>query len=188
MLAQATRHTDGGLGSSENEVFSGLTYLRNQLLRQNAIGGKSQIIAFTEIGQSHASEWVARLAGLMAQANKPTLVIDLDFQRPTLSRALSLSDSPGLFEWVKSSSPLSEFVSKSKVENLGLIQAGKQSTDLDALLSRQPLAPHLIELQKNWPFIFIYAPFADSSSESPAGRASGLRRYRNGSLQQIQIG
>jgi Mrp family chromosome partitioning ATPase len=158
VLAQGTRRPDGEVGNSENEPFSGLTYLRNQLLRQNAISGKGQIIAFTEIGPSHASEWVARLASLMAQSDRPTLLIDLDFQRPTLSKALSLSEGPGLYDWVKSLDPLATFISKSKVRNLGLIQAGTRSPDLDTFLARRPLAPHLVELQKDWPFIFIYGP------------------------------
>jgi capsular polysaccharide biosynthesis protein/Mrp family chromosome partitioning ATPase len=142
----------------EKEAYAGLTFLRNQLLRESVIGAQNQIIAFTDVGRSQAGEWVARLGWLMAQADKPTLLVDLDLQRPTLSQALNIPPGPGLYEWVKSSEPLSHFVSKTKVSNLGLIQPGAHSADLDTFLSRRPLAPHLTELAKDWPFIFIYAP------------------------------
>lgn len=142
----------------EGETFAGLTFLRNQLLRQSIIANQNQIVVFTDLGKSQSSEWVAHLGWLMAQADKPTLLIDLDFQHPSLSRTLNVPEGPGLYEWVKSSSSLSNFVSRTGEPNLGLLQPGKHSSDLDIFLSRRPLAPQLTELSRDWPFIFVYAP------------------------------
>lgn len=160
VLTQSSRKSDvkGNPDQLEKEAYAGLTFLRNQLLRESVIGAQTQIIAFTDVGNSQAAEWVARLGWLMAQADKPTLLVDLDLQKPTLSQALNIPEGPGLYEWVKSSEPLSHFVTKTKIANLGLIQPGAHSADLDTFLSRRPLAPHLVEMAKEWPFIFIYAP------------------------------
>ncbi len=148
----------GGAGQFEGETYAGLTFLRNQLLRQSVIANQNQITVFTDLGKSQSSDWVAHLGWLMAQADKPTLLVDLDFQNPSLSQQLNVPEGPGLYEWVTSSSSLSNFVSHTSSPNLGLIQPGKPSADLDVLLSRRPLASQLTELSKKWPFIFIYAP------------------------------
>jgi len=159
VLAEPTKRSDNR-NNPENfggETLAGLTYLRNQLLRQSIISNQNQIIAFTDLGKTQASDLVSRLGWLMAQADKPTLLVDLDFENPCLGKTLNIPEGPGLYGWVKSSEPLSNFVSRAGASNLGLIQPGKRSSDLDIFLSRRPLAAHLTELGKEWPFIFIYA-------------------------------
>jgi len=160
VVAEPSQRADSrrGPASIEKETLAGLTYLRNQLLRQSIVTDQKQIIAFTDLGKSQESDLVAKLGSLMAQADQSTLLVDLDFETPHLHKTLNIPEGPGLYEWVKSSDSLSKFVSRTEVPNLGLIQPGRHSADLDMFLSRRPLAPHLAELGKEWPFIFIYAP------------------------------
>jgi Mrp family chromosome partitioning ATPase len=141
------------------DTLSGLGYLRNQLLRGSLLGERNQIIAFTDLGDGPSqSGLVAQLGWLMAQAEKRTLLIDLDFQNPQLHKILQVPEGRGLSDWVSSEDAISNYISSSPTKNLGLIQLGKKPADLDLLFSRRSLAASISELTDYWAFIFIFAP------------------------------
>ena len=143
----------------ERDIVSGLSYLRNQLLRSTAMGHANRIVSFMGLGTSEASsDWVAKLGWLLASSGKSTLLVDLDFDNPRLEKLLHLPRGRGLSEWAVSDEPLSNFIQKSEVPQLSLLQPGKDLPDRDVQLSRRPLASELTKLQATWDYILIYAP------------------------------
>ena len=143
----------------ERDTVSGLSYLRNQLLRSSLMGFENRIVSFMDIGTSEASSnWVVQLGWLLASSGKPTLLVDLDFKNPRLGSVLNIPEGQGLAEWVKSDATLGSFIQKTEVAQLGLLQPGQGTRDLDVQLSRRPLAPELEKLQASWDYILIYAP------------------------------
>lgn len=143
----------------EQDTVSGLSYLRNQLLRSSLMGYDNKVVSFMDLGTSEASsDWVTQLGWLLASSGKTTLLVDLDFKNPRLANVLHLPIERGLSEWVSSDAPLSTFIQKTEVDQLGLLQPGKDRRDLDIQLSRHPLAPELEKLQETWDYILIYAP------------------------------
>jgi hypothetical protein len=141
------------------EIVSGLSYLRNRLLRGSSMGFDNHIVSFMDLGTSETSvDWVAQLGWLLASSGKATLLIDLDFKNPRLAKLLQLPEEHGLSEWVASEAPLSEYIQKSEVTGMGLLQPGRNLRDLDVQLARRHLAQELEKLRQTWQYILIYAP------------------------------
>jgi capsular polysaccharide biosynthesis protein len=141
------------------DTVSGLAYLRNRLLRGDPMGYDNHIISFMDLGASHASTVsVAQLGWLLASAGRSTLLVDLDFKRPKLASLFATSKEHGLSEWVSSNAPLSSFIQKTEVPELGLLQPGSKLQDLDLQLSRRQLSNELQNLRSQWDYILVYAP------------------------------
>jgi capsular polysaccharide biosynthesis protein len=143
----------------DKDTVSGLSFLRNRLLRGDSLGYDNHIVSFMDLGASRPSaNSVAQLGWLLATSGKRTLLVDLDCRNPRLATALSAPDGHGLSEWVSSDEPLANFIQKTEVPEMGLLQPGKNISDLDARLARRHLSQELEKLRSSWNYILIYAP------------------------------
>lgn len=150
-------------GAASGNIFDhrkypvGLGFLRSHLLSlRESEGG---VIGFTPAAAGRTNgHLIADLAILLAQAEKKTLVIDLNLHSPAIARTLGIKVTKGLAGWLGSDRPVDDFISYSAVRELAVLGVEKSVPDLDDLLSRRPLAPALPDLAARWDFILIDAP------------------------------
>jgi uncharacterized protein involved in exopolysaccharide biosynthesis len=162
-LATVPRGPSLARGAASGNIFDhrkypvGLGFLRSHLLSVH--DGEGGVIGFTPAGSGRTNgHLVADLAILLAQAEKKTLVIDLNLQAPAIARTLGIKVTKGLVGWLGSDRPPDEFISYSTVRELAVLCVEQSAADIDDLMSRRPLASALPDLAGRWDFILIDAP------------------------------
>jgi Mrp family chromosome partitioning ATPase len=137
----------------------GMGYLRSHFLRIAMEGEGRRIIGFTPSRHGDdISRLVAGLAILLAQADRRTLVVDLNRKSPRIASMLGIEDGTGLSRWLNSKNSLKNCVAFTEVPALGVLGFGKASRNIDDLLGRSPLAVELPSLLAEWDFILVASP------------------------------
>jgi capsular polysaccharide biosynthesis protein len=147
-------------GSSDHlpDYPAGLGFLRSHLLSLTEERGFS-VIGFSPVSsRQRSSSLVADLAVLLAMSDKRTLVVDLHFEDPSISRMLGIDVQKGVEKWVDSDDPLPHYLRHSKLQGLAVLAVSKPDERLSKLISRRPLAAEWASLAADWDFVLIDAP------------------------------
>jgi uncharacterized protein involved in exopolysaccharide biosynthesis/Mrp family chromosome partitioning ATPase len=170
----------------------GVSYLADQLIRQRLSGDFSNILGFTSASDENCSDLVADLAVALAQAEKRTLVVDLHFDAPVVAQRLGIESGKGLIDWMMDEAPISSFVRYSAIRELAVLDTGKPVSESSELLSRNPFAPELLAMAKDWDFILVDAPPILSQwhlllALPPGQNLILATHYQDTKIQDIQI-
>ena len=92
-------------------------------------GDRSRTIGITSTlaGEGKTSVALGIATALATDTREPTLLLECDLERSSLARMCGCAPSPGLREWVESTSPLR--IARSSVDNLFIIPAGTSPSD-----------------------------------------------------------
>jgi Mrp family chromosome partitioning ATPase len=136
----------------------GMSFLRSWLIRSALGNDAARIVGIAPATSDFtASRTLADLAILLAEAEKRTLVVDLNFDNPTQARLLGVAQSR-LAEWLASDDPVDGYIGYSTVRELAVLAPRKRAPGIENLLSRRPLSETLPRLINKWDFILIDAP------------------------------
>lgn len=164
-LAVLPRRPSLAAGSRHEAIFDhpvypiSLGFLKSHLLHASLKEKRGIISGFTPASKKFtSSQLVTDLAILLAQAEKKTLVVDLNFAAPQTAAILGIEVKKGLGAWLASDDAIEDYIDYSTVRELAVLSARPQSRDMEDLLSRRSLATALTELSGQWDFILIDSP------------------------------
>jgi capsular exopolysaccharide synthesis family protein len=98
------------------------------------------------------------LATVFAQNGQRVLVVDSDLRRPTLHRALHVSNTIGITDYLLKQHSLDEVIQKTKVPTLDFIASGKLPSSSMSILGSGQLKETIQELKRRYDFIFFDSP------------------------------
>jgi capsular exopolysaccharide synthesis family protein len=98
------------------------------------------------------------LATVFAQNGQRVLVVDSDLRRPTLHRALHVSNTIGITDYLLKRHTMDEVIQKTKVPTLDFIASGKLPSSSMSILGSGQLKETIQELKRRYDFIFFDSP------------------------------
>jgi capsular exopolysaccharide synthesis family protein len=98
------------------------------------------------------------LATVFAQNGQRVLVVDSDLRRPTLHRALHVSNTIGITDYLLKRNTMDEVIQKTKVPTLDFIASGKLPSSSMSILGSGQLKETIQELKRRYDFIFFDSP------------------------------
>ncbi|HEY3853622.1 MAG TPA: polysaccharide biosynthesis tyrosine autokinase [Verrucomicrobiae bacterium] len=98
------------------------------------------------------------LATVFAQNGQRVLVVDSDLRRPTLHRALHVSNTIGITDYLLKKNTMDEVIQKTKVPTMDFIASGKLPNSSMSILGSGQLKETIQELKRRYDFIFFDSP------------------------------
>jgi polysaccharide biosynthesis transport protein len=98
------------------------------------------------------------LATVFAQNGQRVLVVDSDLRRPTLHRALHVSNTVGVTDYLLKRRTMDEVIQKTSVPTLDFIASGKLPSSSMSILGSGQLKEAIQELKRRYDFIFFDSP------------------------------
>jgi capsular exopolysaccharide synthesis family protein len=98
------------------------------------------------------------LATVFAQNGQRVLVVDSDLRRPTLHRALHVSNTIGVTDYLLKRHTMDEVIQKTSVPTLDFIASGKLPSSSMSILGSGQLKEAIQELKRRYDFIFFDSP------------------------------
>jgi capsular exopolysaccharide synthesis family protein len=98
------------------------------------------------------------LATVFAQNGQRVLVVDSDLRRPTLHRALHVSNTVGITDYLLKQRSMEDIIQKTKVPTLDFIASGKLPSSSMSILGSGQLKETIQELKRRYDFIFFDSP------------------------------
>ena len=146
-------------GSSNTESIEEYRNIKRPLVN-NAFGKGSDGIARANLilvtsslpGEGKTFTAINLALSIANEREKNVLLIDADVARPSISKILGISDSPGLIEYLEGSDVnFSDILIKTSIPSLAVIPAGKQHRYSTELLSSNKMAIFVEELSNRYP-------------------------------------
>jgi capsular exopolysaccharide synthesis family protein len=98
------------------------------------------------------------LATVFAQNGQRVLVVDSDLRRPTLHRALHVSNTIGITDYLLKKHTFDEVVQKTSVPTMDFIASGKLPSSSMSVLGSGQLKEAIQEMKRRYDFIFFDSP------------------------------
>ncbi len=98
------------------------------------------------------------LATVFAQAGQRVLVVDSDLRRPTLHKALHVSNNLGLTNYLLKQNKLEEIIQPTGVAMLDFMASGKLPSTSMSILGSAQMKEMVAELKQRYDFIFFDSP------------------------------
>ena len=138
-----------------------------------------QVVIFSGVEHGHSAPTIgARCCEVLAErGDGPVCAIDANLESPFLHRYFGLTNSKGLSEALCDSSPVNEFVHKTKDSNLWVMPtgAGDLEFELSAHEVSQRLKERVTELRTFFKYVLIHSPaYSVRAAATPSFGADGL--------------
>ena len=146
-------------GSSNTESVEEYRNIKRPLVN-NAFGKASEGISRANLilvtsslpGEGKTFTAINLALSIANERDKNVLLIDADVARPSISKVLGISDSPGLIDYLEGSDVnFSDIIIKTSIPSLSVIPAGKQHRYSTELLSSNKMAIFVEELSNRYP-------------------------------------
>jgi polysaccharide biosynthesis transport protein len=98
------------------------------------------------------------LATVFAQNGQRILVVDSDLRRPMLHKALHVSNTVGLTDFLLKQRSLEEVIQKTKLPTLDFLASGKLPSSSMSILGSAQMKETIQELKRRYEFIFFDSP------------------------------
>lgn len=139
-----------GVGS--DAVSSAYKMLRTHVLQRLTANGWN-VLAITSPGPGEGKTLTAlNLAITMArEGNHTVLLVELDLRQPTLHDLLGYEPGPGITDYLRRDTPLSEVMVNPGIDRLVVIPAGRPAESSSDLLSSPRMVDLVRELKERYP-------------------------------------
>ena len=119
-------------------------------------------------GKAGVSTILANLTNYMAKKNidKKILIIDANFQNPTLNTIFNLSHQPGLTDLLRGEQGLSEIVQSIDSDKIFFLPCGKEFNSLSGNIEQDRLTELITEIRGRYDYIFIDSAPVLTSADS----------------------
>ncbi len=98
------------------------------------------------------------LATVFAQNGQRVLVVDSDLRRPTLHKALHVSNTMGLTDYLLKQRTLEEVIQKTSLPTMDFMASGKLPSSSMSILGSGQMKEAIQELKRRYEFIFFDSP------------------------------
>jgi tyrosine-protein kinase Etk/Wzc len=118
-----------------------------------------KIVLVTSPAESEGKSFVsANLAGIFAQSNKRTLLIDCDLRRPTIHIKMGVDKKPGLADYLYRKLKLDDIIRKTNKNNLSFITSGTIPSNPAETLESKAFINFLQEIKDFFDIIILDSP------------------------------
>lgn len=104
------------------------------------------------------STTLLNLATVFAQNGSRCLVVDSDLRRPSIHKALKVSNSIGLTNYLLKQNTLEEVIQTTKLPTLDCMPSGKLPSSSMGILSSVKMKEMILELKRRYDFVFFDSP------------------------------
>lgn len=104
------------------------------------------------------STTLLNLATVFAQNGDRVLVVDSDLRRPSLHKALKLSNAAGLTNYLLRQNSLEEVIQTTALATLDFLPSGKLPSSSMGILSSEQMKNLILELKRRYDFVFFDSP------------------------------
>ncbi|PJI91449.1 capsular exopolysaccharide synthesis family protein [Yoonia maricola] len=136
-----------------------------------AADGMGKVVAVTSMLPDEGKTTLAvNYANMLAASGAQTLLIDMDLNDFSLSKALNLPQGPGIFEVLRGLSPLSDAMHHLDYTGLGVLPSGprqQQPVTADVVYQRN-LHALMAELRKHYDYVVLDMPALGKGAEVKA--------------------
>jgi capsular exopolysaccharide synthesis family protein len=134
-------------------------HFRTNLMALNKDGSPRSLVFTSSTKGDGKSISVANIAlSLVECDNNPVCLIDCDFRAPALGRMFGFEEGPGLSDLLQKGLALDRALRPTKVENLHLIQAGKEPRNPTELLGSDRFINLVNALKQDFKYILLDTP------------------------------
>ncbi len=128
---------------------------RGSILKQLQHGGKQTLLVVSGMPGPEGHMVASNLAFAMAASDHKVLLIDANFRRPVVSKALGLPEEPGLNDVLGGGSKLLEAIHETDTTSLSVLTAGAPQQLRLERLSGDQMSKVLSEAKKHFEYIII---------------------------------
>jgi capsular exopolysaccharide synthesis family protein len=146
---------DEGAESQHAEAYR---VLRTNLLFSRKDDRLNTIVVVSAGAGEGKSTTALNLATVFAQAGHRVLLVDSDLRRPTLHKALHLSNTLGLTNYLLKQNTLDEVIQNTAVPTLQIMASGKLPSSSMNILGSAQMKDMVGELKRRYDFIFFDSP------------------------------
>lgn len=129
--------------------------LRVTVLKRMAQAGHKSLVVMSGMPGSGATSVTINLAFAAAAAEQRVLIIDANFRRPGIHRALGLAEAPGLGDILAGSGTLAAATQKTDNPRISVLPAGSAATRVFERLGTPALAQLLQEASAGYDLVLI---------------------------------
>jgi capsular exopolysaccharide synthesis family protein len=104
------------------------------------------------------STTLLNLATVFAQNGDRVLVVDSDLRRPSLHKALKLSNAAGLTNYLLRQNTLEEVIQTTSLPTLDFLPSGKLPSSSMGILNSEQMKNLILELKRRYDFVFFDSP------------------------------
>lgn len=140
--------------------------VRAPILRRMDVAGHRTLLVVSPTPGSGGTTVATNLAFSMAAAQRRTLLIDANFRRPAIHKALGISEGPGLGEALLDSTPLEQLVRPSGTPGLDVLTAGSPGRRTIEALTGDAMRDLLERLRQTYAAVIIDTAPAIVASDS----------------------
>ena len=134
-------------------------HFRTNLMALNKDGSPRSLVFTSSSKGEGKSISIANIAlSLVECDNTRVCLVDTDFRAPALGRMFSMDQGPGLSEMLQESLSLDRVMRPTKVENLYLIQSGKEPRNPTDLLASERLLNLVNALKRDFQYVLFDTP------------------------------
>ncbi len=163
------RFTGDGLDQQRDWLFAGADELFRNLYTRAGIGFTSEVLAVSSAIAGEGKTTVSLgLAVTVAQdyPERRVLLVETDFQRPTLADDFGVEPAPGLVDCILGDEPLELAFRSSYLDNLHLLPVGGPAPGPGRALRSSRMAAIVDSLRQSYDLVVIDAPSLLVNSDS----------------------
>ena len=138
--------------SHNNEDYN---RLKDNLLYLNADGKVKVVQVESSVMSEGKTTTICNLAVSLGMTNKKVLVIDLDFRRPKVHRAFTLSKDNGIADYFLGNLEKDSLIKKTEYKNVDVITRGAQVYNSSLLLVSDKFKELIKELRESYDFVLL---------------------------------
>jgi len=143
---------------SESPHAEAYRVLRTNLLFSRK-DDKLNTVAIVSAGAGEGkSTTVLNLATVFAQSGQRVLIVDSDLRRPTLHKALHVTNNLGLTNYLLKQNTLEEVIQTTSLPSLDFMASGKLPSSSLGILSSSQMKDVIGELKQRYDFVFLDSP------------------------------
>ncbi len=141
-----------------SEIAEAYRALRTSILLASKSRGSKVLLVTSAMPQDGKTTTSINVAAVLAQSGSRVLLIDADLRRPSIHRALKLSDTAGLSTWLAGTDQDRPRILPSGIPNLDVLPAGPKPPYPAELLGLSAFGVMLDRLRSEYDHIIIDSP------------------------------
>lgn len=139
-------------------LTEGYRQSRSAIVKQMRASGRKSLLVASGMPGPEGTNVATNLAFALAAAECRVLLVDANFRRPAIARALGLSEGPGLGEVLAGESTLESAAQETDTANLSVLTAGAVGERRVERLMSDSMSRLMAEAKQGYDFVVVEVP------------------------------